>query len=125
MTGQGTPIDVVYLSWGNTPPNWVLRMGIECYEDSQAAVARQIHYSPAAVNMVLKNRYSGDLSRVESAFRGAFMGATADCPVLGEIPTNDCLAHQRRPFEPTNGRRVALYRACRAGCSHSRIETEA
>ena len=38
----------------------------------------------------------------------AYLGATVACPVLGEIPREDCAAHQRRPFAATNP--VALHR---------------
>jgi hypothetical protein len=44
--------------------------------------------------------------------RGEFLDARVSCPVLGEIPTGECIGHQLRKFQPTNPLRVALRRAC-------------
>lgn len=88
---------------------------------SQSAVATRIGYSAAVVNQVLKGTYKGDLISVEDAVRGALMGAVVDCPVIGEMPRNRCIEHQRRGahFAPTNPLRIQLYRACPT-CEHNR-----
>ncbi len=101
--------------------DWLDTLRAECARTSQARVAAAIGYSPAVVNQVLKGVYPGDLTAVEKAVRGAFMGATVTCPILGEIASNRCLEEQRRDFAATNPQRVMLYRACRGGCKHSRI----
>lgn len=49
------------------------------------------------------------------------MHATVACPVAGELRMHHCLQNQRMPFAATNPQRVRLYRACRAGCPHSRL----
>lgn len=108
-------------SWG-TPPAWVLALAEECdARKSQAKVARRIGYSPTTVNQVISRTYKGDLAAVEAAVRGAFLGERVDCPVLGPLPRDRCLNHQRQPLIATNPERVRLYRACRNGCPHSRL----
>jgi len=99
----------------------VLTLAKACDATSQARAAKEIRYSPALVSTVLNRRYTGDLTRVEAAVRGAFMAERVACPVLGEIPTQRCLEEQRRPFMNTNHERIRLYRACRSGCPHSRL----
>lgn len=103
---------------------WIEALRAECERSSQATVARQIGYSPAVVNQVLKGTYKGDVSRVQAIVEGALLGATVNCPVVGELARNTCLDHQRAPFAATNATRVRLYRACRSGCPHSRMGDE-
>lgn len=103
---------------------WIAILAEECERSSQATVARRLGYSPAVINQVLKRTYKGDVNRVQAVVEGALMGRTVDCPVVGELPRNTCLDHQRAPFAATNAQRVRLYRACRSGCPHSRIEED-
>ncbi|MEJ1358305.1 MAG: XRE family transcriptional regulator [Candidatus Sedimenticola sp. (ex Thyasira tokunagai)] len=96
--------------------DWIEALRQEAKRTSQAAAAARIGYSPAVVNTVLKGTYKADLASVEEAVRGAIMGATIDCPVIGEIPRNRCIDHQRRSgsFAATNPLRVQLHRSCPA-----------
>jgi len=104
---------------------WIDALRAACARvGSQARVAAQIGYSPAVVNQVLKGVYKGDIARVQQAVEGALMGATVDCPVLGELPRNRCLENQDRPFAATNPIRVQLYRTCRESCPHSDIRRD-
>lgn len=112
-------IDRARAAWGEALPDWVLVLAERCDASSQAKVAKEIGYSGAVVSHVLKAAYTGDMAKVEKAVRGAFLAATVDCPVLGDIGGNECLGHQRRKFAMTNHIRVALYRACHGGCRHS------
>ena len=93
---------------------WIEALRQEAARTSQSAAANRIGYSPAVVNTVLKGTYKGDLNSVEEAVRGAIMGATIDGPVIGEIPRNRCIDHQRRSgsFAATNPLRVQLHRTC-------------
>lgn len=116
-----TAADRASAAWGDSLPNWVLALAEACDATSQARAAEALGYSPAVVSTVLKGTYQGDLSRVEAAVRGAFMAERVTCPVLGEIPTQRCLSTQRQPFTPSNHERVRLYRSCRSGCPHSKI----
>jgi len=100
-------------------PLWLTELRTQCVSKSQKAVGEEIGYSPAVVNQVLANKYRGDVSKVEAAVRGAYLGATVGCPVLGELAVNKCLGHQKAPFAATNPTRVKLFRACRNSCPHS------
>lgn len=93
---------------------WVreLREACAAKDSSQAAVARRIGYSTTVVNQVLKGTYKGDLTSVQRAVEGALMGATVECPVLGELSRQRCIEYQRAGFRITNPMRVALSRAC-------------
>lgn len=109
-------------AWGGALPDWLRVLAEQCdHVGSQAQVARRIGYSASTVNQVLAAKYRGDLRKVAAAVEGAFLAATVECPVLGQIATDKCLAHQRRPMAGTNPQRVRLWRACRGGCPHSRI----
>lgn len=102
-------------------PVWITALVHACERRSQAAVAREIGYSSAVVSQVLKGSYGGNIGRIEKAVRGALLHETVQCPVLGDLAGHLCLTHQARPFAATNPLRVQLYRACRAGCPHSRL----
>ncbi len=111
----------VRAQWGRELPGWLLTLAEECDNTSQARTAKRIGYSPTTVNQVLRGSYKGDLGTVEAAVRGALLGAVLTCPVLDEITTDKCLREQRRPLTPTSPQRVRVWRACRAGCPHSKI----
>jgi hypothetical protein len=117
---SGAAMNRARAGWGEAAPDWVLALATACDESSQAAVARRLGYSPTAVSTTLKGDYGADLSRLEAAVRGAFMAATVGCPVIGEIGADLCAEHQRRPYANTNPTRIALHRACRSGCIHSK-----
>lgn len=93
---------------------WIELLREACQATSQKAVARQIGYSPAAISQVLSGTYKGDLKRIQAAVEGALMHHTVECPVLGTLPRQTCIAHQRSELIPTNPMRVRLWRACRA-----------
>lgn len=101
--------------------DWIEALKSECKRTSQTRAATAIGYSASTVNQVLKGTYKGDMKSIEQAVRGALMGATVECPVIGEIPRNRCIDHQRRAgkFAATNPMRVQLHQACRNGCKHS------
>lgn len=103
---------------------WLEALRRECRRSSQARAAARIGYSAAVVNQVLKGTYNGDLQRVQLAVEGALLGATVECPVLGEMRRDVCLGHQGREFAATSPLRVRLYHACRNGCPHSRVGGE-
>lgn len=106
--------------WGQDAPAWVRALAAECDRTSQAKVASLLSYSPAVVNQVLKRTYKGNYKAVEMAVAGAFMDATVNCPVLGELNTERCAHYQRQPYANSNAMRVRLFRACRGGCPHYR-----
>ncbi|MFP4131293.1 MAG: helix-turn-helix domain-containing protein [Thiohalospira sp.] len=108
-----------------TEPDWVAALRAECERvGSQARVGRSLGYSPSVINQILKGTYRGNVDRVREAVEGAYLGATVDCPILGDLPRDACLRHQQRPFAATNPARVQLYYACRSGCPHSHLPEE-
>ncbi|MDX8389178.1 MAG: XRE family transcriptional regulator [Mariprofundaceae bacterium] len=98
---------------------WVNALRKACEKQSQSTVARDISYSPAVVNQVLKGAYKGDLKAVQQAVEGALMKAVVNCPVLGELASNVCLENQRKPFAAINPIRVRLFSACKT-CENRR-----
>lgn len=105
-------------------PDWLIALAEACDAENQAKAARRIGYSAATVSFVLNGRYTGDLTAVEAAVRDALMRGTVVCPVLGEIPGEDCRKHQATKYSASNPQRIAVFRACRNGCPHSRIEAD-
>lgn len=101
---------------------WIETLRAACAVSTQSAVSERIGYSAAVVNQVLKGTYKGDLRRVQKAVEGALMGSVVECPVIGLIPQQKCIEHQRAPFRITSPHAVQLYRACRNGCINSLIK---
>ena len=107
--------------WGKALPDWVAALARECARGSASGVAQRLGYSVAVVSSVVRCNYRGDLGKVEAKVRGAFMGEVLECPVLGEIARDRCIAEQGRKFVGSSAVRAKLFRACRAGCAHSRL----
>lgn len=106
------------LAWGEGIPVEVVVLAEACRARSQRAVAQQLGYSDATISYVLSNKYQkGDLPKLFLTIRGALMGETVECPVLGEIARDQCLDNQGKPFSTANPARARLYRACRR-CIH-------
>lgn len=99
-------------------PAWIKVLREVSAATSQPLAAVRIGYSTAVVNAILKGTYKGDWKRVQQAVEGALMGSTVECPVLGSIPRQRCVEHQRAPFTATNPMRVQLSRAC-PDCSNN------
>lgn len=92
---------------------WIVELRDACKAArSQGVVAEKIGYSQSVVNQVLKGTYKGDLKSVQRAVEGALMGATVDCPILGDLPRQRCIENQRAGFRATNPLRVQLARTC-------------
>ncbi|VUX47883.1 conserved hypothetical protein [Candidatus Defluviicoccus seviourii] len=103
--------------WGADLPDWVAALAVACdAAGSQAGTAARVGYSGAVVSQVLKRDYRGSYDAVEAAVRARIMGATVDCPVLGQILLEDCHNYQRAAG--TGARestlQVRLARACPA-----------
>lgn len=108
-------------AWGEALPDWVIVLAEEVNRSSGAAVAKRLGYSGSLVSGVLSATYAGDFGNVEAKVRGALMGAQVRCPVLGEIGRDQCLDEQKMRSVGSSSLRARIYRACRAGCEHSRI----
>jgi len=109
-------IAIATAAWGDPLPDWIARLAVECNEGTQRRAAERIGYSSGLVSQVLRKTYTGNLEAVESAVRGAWLGSTVQCPVMGTIPTDTCLSWRRKAkiFAATNSHRVRMYRACNA-----------
>lgn len=99
-------------------PTWLRILRETAARIGQPATAVLIGYSTAVVCSVLKGSYKGNLSTVEERVKGALMGQSVDCPVIGELARNKCLDHQRAAFAATNPQRVQLWLTC-PGCTHN------
>lgn len=104
-------------------PHWIQVLRAQCQVTSQSQVARKLGYSVAVINLVLKGTYKGDLKKVEQKVRGAFMGETVGCPILGELEKNKCVEHQNAKYSSVNRLRVQLYRTC-SSCQYNTNNTE-
>jgi hypothetical protein len=107
--------------WGKDMPQWVADLAKRCDTSNQSKVAEEMGYSPAVISDTLKNKYTGDLSRVQQAFNSVKNGIKVSCPVQGDISTATCMNNQRKPYNGANFRTVALFRACRSNCPHSQL----
>lgn len=83
-------------AWGKDPPDWVAALAAACDVAPQTRVAARIGYSASAISQALSGKYKGDLAKLEAAVRGALMGETVECPVLGAIGRDQCLRNQRQ-----------------------------
>ncbi|WP_020179678.1 hypothetical protein [Methylopila sp. M107] len=108
-------------AWRGAAPDWILALAAEASRSSGKAVADRLGYSSSVISTALANAYPGDLGRLEEIVRGALMGASVDCPELGEIGRDQCLREQREPFRATSAFRVRLFHACNqpGRCRHS------
>ena len=91
---------------------WIELLRAERDRVGGATTGRRIGYSEAVVSAVLNGSYKGDLSRVQKAVEGALGGAEVDCPVIGSLPRQACIKHQRSRFKSTNPLAVQLHRTC-------------
>ncbi len=117
-----TPLEIARSAWAPLP-DWVEVLAGKCAEMSQRQVAERIGYSGGMVSQLLRNRYRGNLAAIEDAVRGAWMGATVLCPVMGSIPTDACQDWQKksREFVPSNRLRARMQTAC-SKCPRCRKE---
>lgn len=102
-------------------PDWIVALREECKRTSQIKAGARLGVSATTINQVLKGTYKASTKRLEERVRGELLNKLVACPVLGEISARKCLDEQARPFAATNPQRVALWKACRAGCKHSTL----
>jgi hypothetical protein len=108
---------------------WIAVLKSECDKTSQAKVAATLRGSsgdnfpsPTVINQVIKGKYPGRIDRLQALVEGVYMSSTVVCPVVGEIPSDQCVQYQSKPYAATNPTRIKLYQACRSGCQHSNIQ---
>jgi transcriptional regulator with XRE-family HTH domain len=81
-------------------------------EIGQAEVARQLGISAAAISQVRSGKYQAAPDEILKRVIEVFGGISVDCPVLGDIPLNQCAQERKKPFAATSHQRVALWKAC-------------
>ena len=102
----------------NEQPRWIDVLQQQCQQLGRTKVAEQIGYGKTVISQVLNDKYPGNLSEVEKAVRGAFLGDTVMCPVLDEIGVNLCQQYHKNKPSTVNPTRVRLARTC-PGCEHN------
>ena len=112
---------IVARLWGSSAPDWVVVLAEEADRTSATAAARRIGYTGGVLSAVFRNAYKGDVRSVAGKVKGALLGHTVECPVLGEVRRDRCLDEQKKTFTGTSALRTRLYHACRSGCVHSRL----
>ena len=116
-----TNLDKAQKSWGKDIPSWVVVFAKACDESNQKIVSQKTGYSTTAVNQVISKKYpGGNYKNIKKATEGAFLSDTVECPILGDLPSNNCMENQRKPFSSANSQRVRLYKACRK-CDNNQI----
>ena len=117
---MSAPVEIARAAWGPMAPDWIVRLAQECTASTQRRVAEQLGRSAGLISQVLRKTYPGNVNAVEEAVRGAWMGSTLECPVMGTIGSDVCLGWRRKAktFAPTNSHRVRMYRACN-NCPHN------
>lgn len=105
---------------------WLEVLQAEVNASSLAVVADKIGLSRTLISQVCNEKYPGDLGRVQKLVEGNLMGHKVACPILGEIPVHQCMAHQRRKAGDVGNtpNEIRLYKACRSGCPHSQLGAE-
>jgi len=113
-------------AWGDdATPDWVEELAKEANRITAVALSKRIGYSGSVISYVLSRSYSGDIARVEAKVRGALMGMTVDCLIVGEIGRDRCLDEQKMGNTGASSIRTKLFRECRSGrCPHSRLAPE-
>ncbi|WP_345858693.1 helix-turn-helix transcriptional regulator [Shewanella algae] len=101
---------------------WLDVMAEQAQLNGQKVVAEKLHISRTTVSQVLSGKYPGDMERMQKLVEGAYMNHTVMCPVLGEIPLNECLANQKNTKTTGSPIRIKLYRSCRGGCPFSSLD---
>ncbi|MEW6125071.1 MAG: transcriptional regulator [Pseudomonadota bacterium] len=115
MTARAAPdfLARAHAGWGETPPDWILALAGACQAENQTVVAGRLGVSGSMLSGALANSYPSPLDKLEGRVRGALMGATVACPVLGEIGRDQCIAHQAKPFSAASSVAVRLHSACK------------
>ncbi|MCB1473806.1 MAG: transcriptional regulator [Defluviimonas sp.] len=121
MNAVTSRLETALEAHGAQIPDWVRELASYVDTVGLKKAAQRIGYSQAVLHEVIRKRYAGSVERVEERVRGALMGETVCCPVLGPIRRDTCLDWQGKPFAITSAHRTRMYRACRAGCPHSRL----
>ena len=85
-------------AWPEPLADWLVELARLADGCGLRGAEKRIGYSAGAISSVINNKYGkGDIGRVEETVRGALMALTVDCPELGELARDRCLAWQKKP----------------------------
>lgn len=98
--------------------NWLTVLKREVEARGPSAVSRELSHgngypSVAIISQAAKDKYTGDLKRLQAVVEGAYMGKTVQCPAIGELPRDLCMDYQVRKFAATNPLRIQLSKSCK------------
>lgn len=110
--------------WEGNVPDWIAVLADLTEAHGLKQISIRVGVSKATISQAISNTYRADLATVQKKVRGALMGETITCPVLGEIGADTCLDWQAKPRVITNAMRSRVYHACRNGCPFSRLKGE-
>lgn len=107
-------------AWGGELPDWVTALVAACDASSQNKISKQMGYSSAVISLVLNNTYTGDMDKIEKNVRDFFMSGV-ECPALGKITADQCLAWRKEAKEPnpSSPHKSRMFHACRT-CPRNR-----
>jgi hypothetical protein len=106
-------MNTIRQEWGENAPDWVIALAEFCDEKkSQSKAAKEIGYSPAAINQVLKNKYVGDTQKLSEKIRGLLLKETVCCPEFGTMTLDKCIDYQSGNSFASSAQKIRFSRAC-------------
>jgi len=109
-------------AWGISCPDWVLTLAKKCDKLGLQETAKLVAVPDITLSRIIKNQFYGNSSKIQETIEGLFSDLVVECPVLGDIPYSKCIKQQRSEFSSANSVKIQLYKACRTGCPHSKLE---
>jgi len=101
-------------------PDWIAAWRNEAKRTSQAQAADRVGVSEATVSQVFNGAYKAATTRIERRVRGELLGATCECPVMGDVSTRVCQDVQERQLPIANPQHRECFHACRGRGPYAR-----
>jgi len=97
----------------DTRPAWLQALAHLVALAGQGTAAERLGISAPTVSQVLSGSYGASTARIERRVRGELLGATCDCPVMGDVSTRVCQEVQERRPPIANPHYAQAWLACR------------
>lgn len=112
---MGDKMIVAQDAWDNTPPDWIVALATTCDQTSQNKASTRLGISASTVSQLLRNKYPGNMARMEERIRSALMQTEIRCPALGKISGEACLKWRDRSkgLSSASPLVVGMFRSCR------------
>lgn len=101
-------------------PDWIAAWRAEAKRTSQAQAAELVGVSEATVSQVFNGAYKAATTRIERRVRGELLGATCECPVMGDVSVRVCQDVQERQPPIANPQHRECFHACRGRGAYAR-----